>query len=152
RSANRLYTDLLRVGQLLWIPAPTATTASRSGAARQNIDDLYLLARVVYAEARGEPYVGQVAVAAVVLNRLASPLFPNTLAGVIYQPGAFTAVADGQINLQPNATAIQAARQAMAGWDPTGGALYYWNPARTTSAWVWSRTIVARIGSHIFAL
>lgn len=150
RQANRLWTDRLSVGQVLWIPGRTA--ASRSGSPSQTAGDLDLLARLVHAEARGEPYIGQVAVAAVALNRLAHPSFPKTLAGVIYQPGAFTAVLDGQINLPPNGTAVQAARQALAGWDPTGGALYYWNPALATNGWVWTRTIVARIGQHVFAI
>jgi N-acetylmuramoyl-L-alanine amidase len=111
-----------------------------------------LLARLVYAEARGEPYVGQVAVAAVVLNRLEHPAFPDRISQIIFQPGAFTAVADGQIYLTPDATAMRAARDALRGWDPTGGALYYWNPAKSSNRWVWSRTIVARYGNHVFAL
>lgn len=113
--------------------------------------DLNLLARVIYAEARGEPYVGQVAIGAVVLNRVRDSRFPKTIAGVIYQPGAFTAVADGQINLEPNETAYKAARDALNGWDPTYGCVYYWNPATATSKWVWSRPIVTQIGKHVFA-
>ena len=114
--------------------------------------DLYLLAKCVYAEARGEPYVGQVAVAAVVLNRVKSSSFPNTIAGVIYQPYAFTAVADGQINLEPDATARSAAQDALNGWDPTYGCLYYYNPATATSAWIWSREVRLTIGRHNFAV
>ncbi len=113
--------------------------------------DLNLLARCVYAEARGEPYTGQVAVAAVVLNRVKSASFPNTIAGVIYQPYAFTAVDDGQINLSPNDTAYKAAQDALNGWDPTYGCIYYFNPATATSSWIWSREQVVTIGSHIFA-
>ena len=113
--------------------------------------DLNLLARVIYAEARGDPYVGQVAIGAVVLNRVRDSRFPKTIAGVIYQPGAFTAVADGQINLEPNETAYKAARDALNGWDPTYGCVYYWNPATATSKWVWSRPIVTQIGKHVFA-
>jgi len=113
--------------------------------------DVYLLARVVYGEARGEPYEGQVAVAAVVLNRVASPKFPNTIAGVVYQPGAFTCVSDGQINLTPDETAIRAARDAMNGWDPSGGAIYYYNPNTAQSAWIWSRPVITTIGRHKFA-
>ncbi|MEZ0537376.1 spore cortex-lytic enzyme [Caldicellulosiruptoraceae bacterium PP1] len=113
--------------------------------------DLNLLAHLIYGEARGEPYIGQVAIGAVVLNRVESPLFPNSIAGVIYQPGAFTAVSDGQINLPPNQSAINAARDALNGWDPTGGALYYYNPAKTTNKWIWSRPILTVIGDHIFA-
>ena len=112
---------------------------------------LDLLARCVYCEARGEPYEGQVAVAAVVLNRVADSRFPNTVPGVIYQPGAFDAVTDGQINLTPNETAYNAARDALNGWDPTYGCIYYYNPATATSKWIWSRPIVVKIGKHNFA-
>ena len=118
----------------------------------QSGSDLYLLAKCVYAEARGEPYVGQVAVAAVILNRVKSPEFPNSIAGVIYQPYAFTAVADGQINLEPDETAYNAARDAMNGWDPTYGCLFYYNPATATSSWIYSRQTVVTIGEHVFAL
>lgn len=114
--------------------------------------DLNLLARCVYAEARGEPYTGQVAIAAVVLNRVKSSSFPNTISGVIYQPWAFTAVNDGQINLTPNDTAYKAAQDALNGWDPTYGCLYYYNPATATSSWIWSRKIVIQIGKHNFAI
>lgn len=123
-------------------------TGSSSG---YSSSDEYLLAKCVYAEARGEPYVGQVAVAAVVLNRVKSASFPNTIAGVIYQPWAFTAVNDGQINLSPNATAIKAAKDALNGWDPTNGCLYYYNPSTATSKWIWSRTVMLSIGKHNFA-
>ena len=113
--------------------------------------ELNLLARCVYSEARGEPYPGQVAVAAVVLNRVRSSSFPNTIAGVIYQPGAFTAVSDGQINLTPNESAYKAARDALNGWDPTNGCLYYYNPATATSKWIWSLKVELKIGKHSFA-
>ncbi len=115
-------------------------------------NDLYLLAKCVHAEARGESYTGQVAVAAVILNRVKSASFPNTIAGVVYQPYAFTAVADGQINLEPNQTAYNAARDALNGWDPTYGALYYYNPATATSKWIWSRKTTVTIGKHVFAI
>lgn len=114
--------------------------------------DLYLLAKCIYGEARGESYTGQVAVGAVVLNRVASSQFPNTIAGVIYQKGAFTAVDDGQINLTPNQTAINAAQDAMNGWDPTYGCLYYYNPATATSSWIFTRETVTTIGNHVFAI
>ena len=114
--------------------------------------DTYLLARCIYAEARGESYTGQVAVGAVVLNRVKSPQFPNTIAGVIYQRHAFTAVSDGQIDLTPDRTAINAAKDALAGWDPTGGCLYYYNPAKATSEWIFSRETVITIGKHVFAI
>lgn len=113
--------------------------------------DLYLLARLVHGEARGEPYLGQVAVAAVVLNRTSDTRFPKTIAGVIYQPGAFDAVDDGQINLDPDQSSINAARDALNGWDPTYGCVYYYNPATATSKWIWSRPIIVTIGNHNFA-
>ena len=118
----------------------------------QSGSDLYLLAKTVYAEARGEPYEGQVAVAAVILNRVESPDFPNTIAEVIYQPWAFTAVHDGQINLEPNETAYSAARDAMNGWDPTYGCLYYYNASTATSKWIFTRTTIVTIGKHVFAI
>ena len=118
----------------------------------QNNSDVYLLAKCIHAEARGEPYVGQVAIGAVILNRVASSKFPNTISGVIYQPYAFTAVNDGQINLEPNQSAYNAARDALNGWDPTYGALYYYNPKTATSSWIWSRTVLVTIGNHKFAI
>lgn len=117
-----------------------------------NAKEFTLLARTVYSEARGEPYVGQVAVAAVVMNRLKSPQFPNTVAGVIFQPYAFTAVDDGQFWLEPNERAYAAAWDAVRGWDPTNGALYYFNPSTATSKWIWSRHQTGKIGKHIFAI
>ena len=118
----------------------------------QESNDLYLLAKCIHAEARGESYVGQVAVGAVILNRVASPDFPDTIYGVIYQPWAFTAVHDGQINLEPEASAYQAAMDALNGWDPTYGSLYYYNPVTATSSWIYSRETVVQIGKHIFAI
>ena len=125
------------------------STPSLGGARGEG--DVYLLAKAVHGEARGEPYIGKVAVAAVILNRVKDPRFPNTIAGVIYQPGAFTAVSDGQINLTPDEESLRAARDALNGWDPTGGALYFWNPATATSSWVWRLKPTLRIGNHIFA-
>lgn len=129
-------------------------TASAIGVSlnTQNSNDLYLLAKCIHAEARGESYVGKVAVGAVILNRVASPDFPNTIYGVIYQPWAFTAVHDGQINLEPNSEAYQAAQDALSGWDPSYGSLYYYNPDVATSSWIWTRTPVVTIGKHIFAV
>ncbi len=115
-------------------------------------NDLNLLAHCVYAEARGESYTGQVAVAAVILNRVKSADFPNTIAGVIYQPYAFTCVNDGQINLTPNQTAINAARDALNGWDPTYGCLYYYNAGTATSKWIFNKKTVVTIGNHVFAI
>ncbi|MFD1735101.1 spore cortex-lytic enzyme [Bacillus salitolerans] len=113
-------------------------------------NDIQLMANAVYGEARGEPYIGQVAVAAVILNRVNSPTFPNTVSGVIFEPRAFTAVADGQIWLKPNETAKKAVLDAINGWDPSGNAIYYFNPNTATSGWIWSRPQIKKIGQHIF--
>lgn len=126
--------------------------SSQTGVSGFSDSDVYLLARTIYAEGRGEPYTGQVAIGAVVMNRIRSPQFPNTVAGVVYQKHAFTAVSDGQINLTPNDTAMKAARDAINGWDPTGGALYYYNPAVATSAWIFDRQTITVIGKHVFAI
>lgn len=112
--------------------------------------DAMLLARLINGEARGEPYEGQVAVGAVVLNRTRNPKFPSTIAGVIYQPGAFTAVVDGQIHAALEQASINAAKDALNGWDPSGGAIYYFNPSTATSAWIWSRPLIKIIGKHRF--
>ena len=112
--------------------------------------DVALLAKVISAEARGEPYDGQVAVGAVILNRIAHPSFPNTLAGVVYEPGAFTCMVDGQIDQPIASSAYQAARDALNGADPSGGAIYYFNPVTATSAWIWSRPLLTVIGKHRF--
>lgn len=121
-------------------------------ASSSNTSDVQLMARAINGEARGEPYEGQVAVGAVILNRIKSSKFPNTMAGVIYQPGAFTAVADGQINvpIEQGATVVKAAQDAMNGWDPTGGAIYYFNPQTATNKWIWSRPLIKTIGKHRF--
>lgn len=115
-------------------------------------NEIKIMANAVYGESRGEPFEGQVAVAAVILNRVKSPSFPNTPSGVIFQPGAFTAVADGQIYLEPNAQAKKAVEQAINGWDPSGGCLYYFNPKTATSKWIWTRPQVKTIGQHIFCM
>jgi len=115
-----------------------------------NSEDLMLLARLINGEARGEPYEGQVAVGAVVLNRVRDSRFPSTVAGVIYEPRAFTATVDGQIDAELEQTSINAARDALNGWDPSGGAVYYFNPAKATSAWIWSRPLIKIIGEHRF--
>ena len=122
--------------------AATSTSAS----------NLQLIARAINGEARGEPYEGQVAVGAVILNRVKDSKFPNTVAGVIYQKGAFTAVSDGQINqpIAENSTVLKAAQDALNGWDPTGGAIYYFNPATATNKWIWSRPLIKTIGKHRF--
>lgn len=123
-----------------------------SASSNYTSSDLYLLAKCIYAEARGESYTGQVAVGAVILNRVASSAFPNTISGVIYQRNAFTAVTDGQINLSPDKTAMNAAQDALNGWDPTYGCLYYYNPAVATSSWIFGRKTVTTIGKHVFAI
>lgn len=123
----------------------SAGSASSSGN-----NDVALLARLISAEARGEPYSGQVAVGAVVMNRIKHPSFPNTLSGVIYQSGAFTCLTDGQFNQPVADSAYRAARDAMNGWDPSGGAIYYFNPSTATSKWIWSRPLIVTIGKHRF--
>ena len=115
-----------------------------------NNQNLMLLARLINGEARGEPYSGQVAVGAVIINRTRDSRFPSTIAGVIYQPGAFTAIVDGQINANLEQSSINAARDALNGWDPSGGAVFYYNPAKTTNAWIWSRPVIKVIGNHYF--
>ncbi len=125
------------------------STSSGSSSSSYN-SNLNLLARVIYGEARGEPYTGQVAVGAVVMNRIKNSSFPNTLSGVVYQAGAFDAVRDGQINLTPNSTARKAAQDALNGWDPSYGAIYYFNPATATNKWIWSRPMTVIIGKHRF--
>ncbi|WP_186566537.1 spore cortex-lytic enzyme [Lawsonibacter celer] len=129
--------------QALGMPTSSGTTTSQSA----NVE---LLARVISAEARGEPYSGQVAVGAVILNRVEHPSFPNTIAGVVYQPGAFTCMVDGQINQPMAESCIRAARDALNGADPSGGAIYYFNPSTATSAWIWSRPLIKVIGNHRF--
>ncbi|CAM3246533.1 spore cortex-lytic enzyme [Brevibacillus invocatus] len=129
-------------------PAPSANKTYHATGVSSN--DLKLMANAVYGEARGEPYIGQVAVAAVILNRTKSSSFPNTPAAVIFEPRAFTAVADGQIWLTPNETAKKAVNDALKGWDPTGGAIYYFNPDTATSGWIWTRPQIKKIGKHIF--
>ena len=128
---------------------PVLTTYAAQGS---NTSDVQLMARAINGEARGEAYEGQVAVGAVILNRVKDSRFPNTIAGVIYQSGAFTAVADGQINqpIKEDSTVYKAARDAMNGWDPTGGCVYYFNPQTATNKWIWSRPMVKMIGKHRF--
>ena len=128
------------------------TTISEASSGGGNTSDVQLLARAINGEARGEPYEGQVAVGAVILNRVRDSRFPNTIAGVIYQPGAFTAVSDGQINvpIDENSTVVKAARDALNGWDPTEGAVYYFNPNTATNKRIWSRPVIKTIGKHRF--
>ena len=148
QSKNGLTVDGIAGPKTLAAMGITSTNNTSGGTASNA--DLNLLARLVYAEARGEPYTGQVAVASVVLNRVKSSSFPNSVAGVIYQSGAFSVVNDGQINLTPNQTAYSAARDALNGWDPTYGAIYYFNPNTATNGWIWSRPVTVVIGNHRF--
>lgn len=125
------------------------SSSSNTGSSN-NSNNVNLLARIIHGEARGESYTGQVAIGAVVLNRVKNASFPNTISGVIYQSGAFDAVSDGQINLNPSSTAIKAAQDALNGWDPTYGAIYYFNPKTATNKWIWSRPLTVIIGNHRF--
>ena len=148
QKKNGLTVDGLAGTQTL--KAMGITSSSSSSSSSNNSSNVNLLARVVYGEARGEPYTGQVAVAAVVLNRVKSSKFPNTISGVVYQSGAFDAVADGQINMTPDTTAKKAAQDALNGWDPSYGAIYYFNPSTATNKWIWSRPMTVTIGKHRF--
>ncbi len=126
------------------------SSSSSSSSSGSNSSSLNLLSHIIYAEARGEPYTGQVAVGAVIMNRVKSSSFPNTIAGVIYQAGAFDGVSDGQINMTPDSTSKKAAQDAYNGWDPSYGAIYYFNPSTATNKWIWSRPLTVTIGKHRF--
>ncbi|MDY2880063.1 MAG: spore cortex-lytic enzyme [Candidatus Borkfalkiaceae bacterium] len=152
QSKNGLVADGIVGTKTLAALGIVVTNTQQTANSAYSSSDTNLLARLIYAEARGEPYTGQVAVGAVVLNRVKSSSFPNTISGVIYQPYAFTCVQDGQINLAPDQTALSAAKDAMNGWDPSYGSLYYYNPAVATSKWIFSRKTVVTIGEHVFAL
>lgn len=147
---NGLTVDGIAGPATLKVMGITSTSSSSSSSSSNYSSNLNLLARVIYGEARGEPYSGQVAVGAVVMNRIKSSSFPNTLSGVVYQSGAFDAVKDGQVNLTPNDTARKAAQDAMNGWDPSYGAIYYFNPSTATNKWIWSRPMTVTIGKHRF--
>lgn len=149
---NKLSVDGVTGNKTLAALGINASTTSNSSATTSdtNNQNVMLLARLINGEARGEPYEGQVAVGAVVLNRTRDPRFPNTIAGVIYQPGAFTAIVDGQIHAEILQSSINAARDALNGWDPSGGAVFYYNPAKTTNKWIWSRPVIKVIGKHRF--
>lgn len=149
QSKNGLTVDGIAGKNTLAAMGIFSSTTS-SGSSSTNSNDVNLLARVVYGEARGEPYSGQVAVAAVVLNRVKNSSFPNSISGVVYQSGAFDAVSDGQINLTPDSTAKKAAQDALNGWDPSYGAIYYFNPSTATNKWIWSRPMTVTIGRHRF--
>ncbi len=150
QSRNGLTVDGIAGPQTLAALGINTTAGSQTASVTGNRDES-LLAHLIHGEARGEPYTGQVAVGAVVLNRVRDSRFPKTIAGVVYQSNAFDAVSDGQINLAPSQDSIKAARDALNGWDPTNGCIYYWNPVTATSKWIWSRPIVTTIGKHVFA-
>ena len=145
---NGLKVDGIAGTQTLNAMGIMSSGSSQSNTSNSN--DVNLLSRLIYGEARGEPYTGQVAVGAVILNRVKNSSFPNTIASVIYQSGAFDVVSDGQINLTPNDTAKKAAQDALNGWDPTYGAIYYFNPSTATNKWIWSRPMTITIGKHRF--
>ncbi len=147
---NGLTIDGIAGSQTLKAMGINSSSGSTSSATASNSSNLNLLSKLIYGEARGEPYSGQVAVGAVVLNRVKSSSFPNTIAGVIYQNGAFDAVKDGQINLSQDSTAKKAAQDALNGWDPSYGAIYYFNPSTATNKWIWSRPLTVTIGKHRF--
>lgn len=152
RAANKLSSDKILAGTKIWIPEGKPSPV-RKAQSTQGSNDLYLLARLINGEARGESFTGQVAVGAVILNRVKSGKFPNTIAGNVYKELQFESVANGQIWQPLTTTAIKAAGAALNGWDPTGGALYFYNPAKVYNKynWIWSRPIINRIGNHVFA-
>ena len=150
QSKNGLTVDGIAGKQTLEAMGIYTSSTTTSTSTTTNTNDLNLLSRIIYAESRGEPYSGQVAVGAVVLNRVKSSSFPNSVAGVIYQTGAFDAVSDGQINMSPDTTSKKAAQDALNGWDPSYGAIYYFNPATATNKWIWSRPMTVTIGKHRF--
>ncbi|MDH7479283.1 MAG: cell wall hydrolase [Syntrophomonadaceae bacterium] len=156
KQANQTNSDYLISGDWISVPIKSGSNTKTPTPSRGNIsysrEEATMLARLINGEARGEPYTGQVAVGAVVLNRVKDGRFPNNINGVIFQKGAFTAVEDGQIWLEITETAKKAASAALGGWDPSGGALYYYNPATATNQWIRNRPIVARIGNHVFAI
>ena len=147
-----LATILIALSTICIFIVDKDSTNNVSLAKTTRTSDIQLMARAINGEARGEPYEGQVAVGAVILNRVKDSRFPNSMSGVIYQPGAFTAVSDGQINasISEGSTVYKAAQDAMNGWDPTGGCVYYFNPATATNKWIWSRPLIKTIGKHRF--
>ena len=153
KRANNHWNDIIYPNQKLVITWPSVAASRGSSAQVRNAQagDIELMAKMVYAESRGEPFEGQVAVASVILNRVRDSRFPNTVSQVIYQPGAFTPVQNGQLYQAPNAAAYNAVDNALKGWDASGGAIYFFNPDTATSSWIWSRQIVKRIGKHYFA-
>jgi N-acetylmuramoyl-L-alanine amidase len=149
KARNGLNGNTLRLRQRITIPTVPATARR---APTRATGDVQLLARVIHAEAGAEPYLGKVAVGGVILNRVQNSKFPKSIAGVVYQPHAFESVSNGIINRPPSATSQKAARDAISGWDPSGGALYFFNPGKTNNPWIWARRIINRIGKHVFAI
>lgn len=150
RAANG-WISSVRIGQRIFIPTTTAARTTRT-AGRRGAVDAYMLARLIHGEAEAEPYIGKVAVGAVVLNRVENPKFPGTLAGVLYQPHAFEAVSNGRVYNSPNQDSRRAAQAAINGWDPSGGAIFFFAPTKTSNRFIWSRRIINRIGKHVFAI
>ena len=150
QKKNGLTVDGIAGQKTLSAMGITSSSTSSSGSSASNSNDINLLAHIIYGEGRGEPYRGQVAIGAVILNRVKNSSFPNTIAGVIYQKGAFDAVSDGQINMTPDSNAKKAAQDAINGWDPSYGAIYYFNPSTATNKWIWSRPLTVVIGKHRF--
>ena len=152
KNMRKKFLVLFLITILITFAVIKNNSETSNAASGNSISDAQLLARAINGEARGESYEGQVAVGAVILNRVKHPSFPNSIAGVIYQPGAFTAVSDGQINvpIDNNSTVVKAAQDALNGWDPTNGAIYYFNPNTATSSWIWSRPLIKTIGKHRF--
>ena len=156
KATNSLNSNIIYPGEVLYYAQATnqPTTGTTTGTVNQKTftqADIDLMAKAVYAESRGEPYKGQVAVAAVILDRVKSSSFPNSVYGVIYQPWAFSSTLDGQINLTPNATSYKAVYDAINGYDPSYGALFFYNPATSSSSWIFSRQTTVIIGNHVFA-
>lgn len=149
KNRNGLRSNLIRIGQRITIPTGKATTTKK---VTRKAGDIELLARIIHAEAGSEPYIGKVAVGAVIMNRVQNPKFPSSIAGVVYQPHAFESVSNGLYSKPASKASRKAAQDAISGWDPSGGALYFFNPAKTRNAWIWARKIINRIGKHVFAI
>lgn len=149
RARNGIWSNLIRIRQRIIIPTARTKVSRRP---TRTSGDIALLARIIHAEAGAEPYVGKVAVGAVVLNRVQHSRFPQTIAGVVYQPHAFESVSNGIVNRPASKASMKAARDALSGWDPSGGALYFFNPGKTRNRWIWARRIINRLGKHVFAI
>lgn len=149
RARNGIWSNLIRIRQRIIIPTARTKVSRRP---TRTSGDIALLARIIHAEAGAEPYIGKVAVGGVVLNRVQNSKFPQTIAGVVYQPHAFESVSNGIVNRPASKESMKAARDALSGWDPSGGALYFFNPAKTRNRWIWARRIINRLGKHVFAI